>query len=255
MSRLRALVVALSLALPAQAAVTDVSDVKEKLLVMDLKSSAGVSEDVAVTLTEVLVTALSDRGHEALSSSDLASLVDLEVQKEAAGCDDSSCLAEIGAALGARFVIYGRVSRLDDQVLLNLNLFDSAAAKPKGRTLLQAGSAGEIAQKIPGALPRLFGDDADKSPADADQEGPRGKRPEVSGRFIGSALATGLGMTGVTVGTLGAALSWSHLADKDNEVDGRLTARVLFYGSMGLVVAGLAASAWGIPVMVEELSE
>jgi hypothetical protein len=56
----------------------------------------------------------------------------LEEQRQAAGCDDVACLAEIGGALGARYIVAGSVSRLEDRHFVNVRIIDALKADVVG---------------------------------------------------------------------------------------------------------------------------
>lgn len=63
-----------------------------------------------------------------LSLDDVKALLDLEAQKQLAGCDDSSCLAEIAEALGADVLIVGGFVKVDGTTAMSLKRIDARAA-------------------------------------------------------------------------------------------------------------------------------
>jgi len=66
----------------------------------------------------------------AIMPSEIQTLLGLEAQKQLLGCDvDSSCLAEIGGALGAPYVLSSQVSRVGSTWLLQLSLLDAAKSE------------------------------------------------------------------------------------------------------------------------------
>ncbi len=90
---------------------------------LDLQGS-----DVSVAQRELIDGLVAGAGsaHGGVSlvtDDELKQMVALETQKQLVGCDEdhSSCFAEIAGALGARFVISGRVGRLGEVILVQLS--------------------------------------------------------------------------------------------------------------------------------------
>src|SRR5690349_3537294 len=95
MSRGLALILTLSSSIALAEEVTP-----EKLAVIPLRTSR-VDPTVAELLDELLVSELGRRsGVQVIGASDINALLGLEKMKEAVGCDDVACAAEIGGALG-----------------------------------------------------------------------------------------------------------------------------------------------------------
>lgn len=59
-----------------------------------------------------------------LAQSDIGAMVGFEKQKELAGCEGGSCLAEIGGALGVRYIVTGRFARVGSSYLCLVKLID-----------------------------------------------------------------------------------------------------------------------------------
>ncbi|MBS2029269.1 MAG: hypothetical protein JST54_15310 [Deltaproteobacteria bacterium] len=55
----------------------------------------------------------------------IADLLGVERQRQLLGCSESSCLAEIGNALGADYLLSGQLGRLGDQYRIDLTLVDA----------------------------------------------------------------------------------------------------------------------------------
>ncbi|MDP2340943.1 MAG: hypothetical protein Q8O67_08300 [Deltaproteobacteria bacterium] len=82
-----------------------------------------------------------------LTSDDLRRAMNLEADRQAQGCDEAaSCLAEIAAAMDARLVVYGTVDVLEDQLLVQLNVFDAHSAQGLGRVTARATTTSELAR-------------------------------------------------------------------------------------------------------------
>lgn len=100
------------------------------LAALDLEAqqvSPAVAKLVSTQLTQRLVL----RGLTVVTPSDLTAVLGVERQKQLLGCsEDTSCLAEIGAALDARGVLSGSVGQLGGTRLLNVKVVSSTDAQP-----------------------------------------------------------------------------------------------------------------------------
>jgi TolB-like protein len=86
-------------------------------------------------LSEVALTeAASFDRFEIIGRSDIASMIGFEQQKKVLGCvEDSSCLAEIGGALGVDYVLIGSLGRLGTLYRVDLKVVDTKKARVLGR--------------------------------------------------------------------------------------------------------------------------
>ncbi|MBN2360100.1 MAG: hypothetical protein JXR83_11660 [Deltaproteobacteria bacterium] len=108
-------------------------------------------DDVALakTLTEVLtIEVAKTKGIEAIGMADIEALLSHEQQKTLLGCEDASCIAEIGGALGVDALLSSKVGRVGDTYVLSIRLNDT-------RTARQIGSAYETVSGKPEDLIRV----------------------------------------------------------------------------------------------------
>jgi hypothetical protein len=129
---------------------------RTRLLVMDLKNK-GADQDEVDTLTGLITIELSAYDQlDVLSGADIKRMVELEMEKQAAGCtDEGSCLAEIAGALGARLVVFGVVGKLGETKSIQLNLYDSNLAKAVSRQQVMVKSLEEAPDKLRPSLHEL----------------------------------------------------------------------------------------------------
>jgi len=100
------------------------------IAVMEFASKGGVSQEQMDALSDMLANEIRNRGeYRVIGKSDIRTALNLEEQKTMLGCNDNSCLAEIGGALGVRWVVVGNVSLFGETFLLNLKLMDVEAVK------------------------------------------------------------------------------------------------------------------------------
>ena len=130
---------------------------KPKMLLLDLKATLIEADAVGIITNMMSAEMASYEDHfEIITNSDMRQMVALEAEKQSMGCaDDSSCLAELAGAMGARFVMFGEVGKLGKNIIITVNLFDSQEAKAAGRVIVRAKSLDEVPDKIPPALTKL----------------------------------------------------------------------------------------------------
>lgn len=101
-----------------------------KAAVLDLAPGEGVSVERAQSFTEVITGEIGAELRSGgvrcsvLSRAEIRALLSFEVERQLSGCDASSCLGEIGDALGVDRVVLGTFSRIDSRSLVSLRLVD-----------------------------------------------------------------------------------------------------------------------------------
>lgn len=130
---------------------------KPRVLFLDLTATL-VKPEEAKIMTDMISAELAQFGkYETITSTDLRQMAALEAEKQNAGCSDSSCLAELAGAMGARYVIFGSLGKLGEQFVLTLNLFDSVAAKAVSRSIIKSKGLDKMSEQIPSTLRQLLG--------------------------------------------------------------------------------------------------
>ena len=104
-----------------------------KIAVLDLKAS-GADEKAVENLTQVVVHEVKNfKGVAVISRDEIKSMLLHEQSKMLMGCDDESCMAEIGGALGVQYIVSGNVGRMGETYLLHLKLINIREAKVENR--------------------------------------------------------------------------------------------------------------------------
>jgi len=102
------------------------------IVVLPVIEAREIDAKLGELLDEVLLAELAaavPEGSELLGASDVKTMLDFEEQKQLAGtCEDSSCLAEIGAALGASHLVVPTLGLLGEQYVVGLKLIVVAEA-------------------------------------------------------------------------------------------------------------------------------
>ncbi len=126
--------------------------------VMEFVAVCGFSQDQADVLADVLAAEIGGLGEiRVITKSDIQSVLDLEKQRRLAGCTDYECVAEIGGALGMRWMVTGSVGRFGETLLLNLKLTDVKEAQVTGRVVRKIrGEIDDLLGELPEVVEELF---------------------------------------------------------------------------------------------------
>jgi hypothetical protein len=104
--------------------------------------TTGIEAAKGPLLDDMLLTELSKRTPRAIrliGARDVTAVLGMESQKQLAGCTESSCLIEIGNALGASHLLSVSLGRIGKQVVLNGTLLDVKHADAVYRDTLYLG--------------------------------------------------------------------------------------------------------------------
>lgn len=104
-----------------------------KLAVMEIRAEHGVDPGLARLLDDVILTQLSD-DYDVVGKSDIAAMLGFEQQKAMLGCaEETSCLAEIGGALGVAYIVSGNIGQLGAGFIVNMKLLEAGKSRVAGR--------------------------------------------------------------------------------------------------------------------------
>lgn len=125
---------------------------KTTIAVIDLTDN-GAGAATARNLTDVITASLSDLGvFEVLSRADIQQMVQFEQDKQLLGCEsDTSCLAELGGALGVALLVTGSVGNVAGTFILNLALTDARIGRVLAREQRKISNAGDLTAETEGA--------------------------------------------------------------------------------------------------------
>ncbi len=142
-----ALICAALVGSPAEA-VTPAPDA-ERIGILEL-TVIGLDKTIGATAIDTLAEAIARTGrHEVITRNELVAMLNAEANKQLLGCTDTDCLAAIGAAAGVELALSGSIARLDELLVVGLQLVDVSSAAVRGRVAL------EYAAPL-GGLPRLL---------------------------------------------------------------------------------------------------
>lgn len=219
----------------------------QRVLVLPLERTESVSDETARAVSDLLVAQIARRKrYEVLSADDIKRLAALGADKQAAGCDDTSCLAELAGAMSADQVIFGRVSVLGDRTVLNLSLFDAASAKATNRVSRTFDSLDDLEGALPKLVDELMADK--RAGSGGDRKGGGGVSPllVVGGVGLGAGALVAIGSLAIGELVLSQGRSFS--------LDGYRRAQFAFAGvaAVGVLTAIAGGVATGVAVGTSE---
>ena len=128
-------------------------------LVVAPLSSSGQDQSDAQTITRLVrIYAGQSRAFTLVTPEELGA-IDEELKRQlSGGCAEASCIADIGGALGAKFMITGSLDRLGKRHILTLKLIDIEQVRAVNTVAGQANSVEEFADTLPIRMQELFGE-------------------------------------------------------------------------------------------------
>jgi len=130
--------------------------------VTGVEGQEGVDAIALTNLAGSLITGL--KRYKVISSEEFASLLDSEQQRQLTGCTDISCMVEIGAALGARYLFYSNVGKVGDQYVSSASLIDASKGDVASRQTVAVRDPRQLVDAVVVVTKRLFGLEAELPP-------------------------------------------------------------------------------------------
>ncbi len=140
--------------LPTAAAADGAPAGKVSVAVTEFVSKGGVDQSKMDALSDMLANQIREMGpFKVIGKADIEAALHLEQQKTLLGCTDDSCLAELGGALGVRYMVVGNISLFGNSWLLNLKLLDVAKVEvAKGISRSITGAEDAFLNALPTAV-------------------------------------------------------------------------------------------------------
>lgn len=162
-------------------------------------STVNIPADLASFYSGEVARVLRSVGFEVVTSSDIATVLGLERQKQLLGCavDTNSCMTELGAALGCDGILTASLARLDDTYQGSLRILSATDGKTLADERVEAVGQKALADALEAAALRLV----KKLRPPVAQPGPR--------RFSWVPLAAGVAL-GVGAGVSLAVANSNH---------------------------------------------
>ncbi len=131
----------------------------DKIVVWNLKPQTGVTEKESITVTSILTSEIEQVSKMVvISESEVRSVIDGETIRASCGIDDNSCIAEVGATLGAPFSISGILSKMGDYWVITIQLVDVKKVEVKSRVTKKfKGDMNTLIESLTPLVIELFG--------------------------------------------------------------------------------------------------
>lgn len=178
-----------------------------------------VPADLAEFYAEHLATALRRQGLKVVTAGEIAALLSMERQRQLLGCaqDATSCVAELGAALGCDATLLVTLAKLEDSYTGTLKLVKSVDGAVLAETRCEASGQKALLRELDEAAERLAQGLAASSGGEVRATAGGARR-----FWWAPAVAAGAGAALATVGLVSAALAHSELERRLRE-DGVVT--------------------------------
>jgi hypothetical protein len=131
-----------------------------KIAVLPCHVDENVQGTVPDLVGEYVLTAVSDRGeYEVIGMDDIEAIIGFDRQKDLLGCDDVSCFADIGGALGVDRLLQVKIAMAGESWAMTAKLINAGEARVESRvTRMLEGDASALLKDIPNLIGKLFGD-------------------------------------------------------------------------------------------------
>ena len=127
------------------------------LAVLDLQIKKGVESSAGEMLNDLILDLLgrSGRFSSVIAGSDIREMLSLEQQKQALGCDEDNCLAELGGSLGVPLMFSSSLGAFGGKYIINLKLISVEEAKVKARASSVVKDEAAILEALPAMLEQV----------------------------------------------------------------------------------------------------
>jgi hypothetical protein len=144
------------------------------LAVLEFSTKGGVTSEQMESLSDMLTAEIRKLGkYSVIGSNDIRATFQLEERRRIMGCDDESCVAEVGGALGVRWIVVGNIGLFGQTYLINLKLLDSRDVKLISAVSRSVkGGQDELIEVLPKMVKELF-DIEDLEPVTEEPAPPR----------------------------------------------------------------------------------
>jgi hypothetical protein len=130
-----------------------------KIALLPISPGAGVDEKTAESISGAAAAEIHKvPGISLVTQQDMAALLGFDKQRALLGCQEESCLAEVGGALGVDRLVIGNLSKLAESWLVSLKLMDVKKARLLTRAdrRLRNGTLDDVLDALPEMVAEVF---------------------------------------------------------------------------------------------------
>ena len=140
-----------------------------KLAVLDVRPGVGISPELARGLSESLTHEVRRRNPDVdvLGATEIRAMLEVQAERSKLGCQDVSCLVEIGGALGADRIVTAGLNRFGDTYAFTLQLVDVRRARVMrdAEQRFTGNNQGELLSVVEAAVATIFPEEPRSSEA------------------------------------------------------------------------------------------
>ena len=131
-------------------------------VVAPLKAVGVPANDVAILTAELRTQIGRSSSHRLVTPEEMDAVSEELERQLSGGCDDASCIAELGGALGAKFLVTGQVGKLGSLFTLQLKLIDIETVAAQRTASAHAAKIESLLLKLPELSQDLLGEKPSK---------------------------------------------------------------------------------------------
>jgi hypothetical protein len=141
------------------AASTAAAEESTKIAVVPTQLESSAKGMVPDLFDDYLLTAVQNTSQaQVIGQDDIGAMLGFEKQKDLMNCDDTSCMADIGGALGVDKIVSVKVARLGEDWVATAKLINIKTTRVEARVNeIVAGDTKALLQAVPRLIAKLFG--------------------------------------------------------------------------------------------------
>ncbi|MGI5862087.1 MAG: hypothetical protein ACOX6T_08510 [Myxococcales bacterium] len=129
---------------------------KVKIAVLDVNAVGAFDAKTIAGLSTLIAYEASQYNFQVISGADVRALITHDRQKQLLGCSDSSCLTEVGGALGVEYILSSEVSEVGGVWLVSLTLIDVAKSSAAKRVIRKTTRESHLVRATTDATEEIF---------------------------------------------------------------------------------------------------
>lgn len=150
------------------------------IAVLDIRGN-NLDENLLPTLTELMTAEIDNLGiYKVIAGRDVEAMLGFESKRIVMGCDDASCLAEIGGALGVDRIVNTQIGRVGAVYVVNIKVINIKRVDTEGRVYETVKGGDEaLISTITRSVDRLLGHKSKTAKRVSAEANPATKGPDA----------------------------------------------------------------------------
>jgi hypothetical protein len=227
---------------------------EERVLLWNLDAGSELSAEEKITVQNLIAAEIGKRGYQVMTEGEVGRIFQLEEKLQLCG-SKTSCIAEIGSAMGAKEGVTGSLARIGNALVFTMQRLDMYAARVISRCVRKASGEWDVVLGlIPQMIAELYGDEQPEKEPGVTVAAPRKDYPMNPYKRWGhisfwtgvGTLAMGGAMTAMAADAKSDARSAgtpAKMAEAESLMDTRNALAVTWY-SLGSALAVTGVVLW-----------